>query len=444
MITNLTKGVPTKVLVTFTVPILLSSVFQQFYNMADSIIAGNFINDDALAAIGASYPITMIFIAIAIGSSIGCSVLISQYFGAKQFNKMKVAINTAFVSTVALGLILILIGAVSCKPILELLNTPQNIIDDSKIYLDVYIYGILFLMLYNTCTAVFTALGDSKTPLYFLIVSSIGNIALNLIFVIVFKMGIAGIAWATFVAQGIASLLALIVLIKKLKKIPTEDTKTTMFDFNMFKKISTIAVPSILQQSFISVGNVLIQSVINSYGSSVVAGFSSAMKINVFSIMCIAALANGLSSFTAQNIGAREVARVKKGFRSAVVIGAVLAVIFGVLNFVFGNEILSLFLTGEDKLAMQTGIDFLNIVSIFFPIIAVKLIIDGVLRGGGAMKAFLIATFTDLILRVALAYILSVPFGEIGIWASWPIGWSVAAVVSIIYYVKGVWNTKKL
>ncbi len=447
MITDLTKGAPAKVLVSFTLPILLSSIFQQFYNMADSIIAGNFISDAALSAIGASYPITMIYIAIALGASIGCSVLISQYFGAKRYNDMKSAINTSFVSTIVLGIILIIISVVFCKPVLELLNTPQDIIEDSKIYLDVYIYGILFLMLYNTCTAVFTALGDSKTPLYFLIASSIGNIMLNLTFVIVFEMGVAGIAWATFVAQGIASLLALMVLIKKLKKTNTDtqqSEKIALFDFTMFKKISLIAVPSILQQSFISVGNLLIQGVINGYGSSVIAGFSSGMKINVFSVMSISALANGLSSFTAQNIGAGKVQRVKKGFKAGVIIGLSLSVVFGVTNLLFGREILSVFLTGDDKLAMDTGLAFIYIVSMFFPVICIKLMIDGVLRGGGAMKAFMIATFTDLIIRVILAYVLSGQFGAIGIWASWPIGWTVAMVVSIVFYVKGVWNKKRI
>ena len=444
MINDMTKGNPTKVLLLFSAPIMLSSIFQQFYNMADSVIAGQFISENALASVGASFPVTMLFVAIALGFSIGCSVIVSQYFGAGRYKDMKTAINTAFVSAITLGVILILLGVFLCEPILYMLNTPENIITDSKTYLDVYIYGILFLMIYNTSTGVFTALGDSKTPLYFLVASSIGNIGLDLLFVIQFDMGVAGIAWATFIAQGIASILSFTVVRRKITKFSQDEHigKVPVYSNNMFKKIITIAVPSILQQSFISVGNLLIQGLINGYGSSVVAGYSSAMKISVFAVMAFSALSSGLSSFTAQNIGAGKIDRVKKGFKSGLIIGISVATIFTILFVLFGKEILSLFLDTNSEDAIKTGVSFLVIVALFYPIICVKLIIDAVLRGGGAMLAFMIATFTDLVLRVILAFALSPIFGEIGIWSSWPIGWTVASVISVIFYVKGVWENK--
>lgn len=200
---DLTSGKPRNVLWAFSIPMLISVMFQQIYNIADSMIAGKFAGEDALAAVGASYPITMIFMAIAMGSNVGCSVIISQLFGGRKFKEMKTAITTTFTASAVLSLVLTILGLVFCHPLMRLIQTPDNIFGDAALYLNIYIVGLAFLFLYNICTGIFNALGDSKTPLYFLIGSSIGNIILDLVFVINFKMGVAGVAWATFIAQGI-------------------------------------------------------------------------------------------------------------------------------------------------------------------------------------------------------------------------------------------------
>lgn len=442
MITDMTEGRPFKILWRFTIPMLVSVMFQQMYNIVDSIVAGKFVGVNALAAVGASYPITMIFMAVATGLNIGCSVVISLYFGAKEYEQMKSAVSTSLRTVLGISILLTALGLLSGRPLMILLKTPKDIFGDSELYLNIYICGLIFLFLYNICTGVFTALGDSRTPLYFLIASSVGNIILDLVFVICFHMGVSGVAWATFLAQGLSSVLACITLKKRLRSIECREYRH--FSTAMLKKIMKVAVPSILQQSFISVGNLFVQGLINSYGSAVVAGYSAGMKINTFAITSFTTLGNGVSSFTAQNIGARKMERAAKGFRCGMIMVLSVAIPVFLLFFLGGRPIVELFMSeGGDK-ATQTGVKFLRIVSPFYVVISLKLIADGVLRGAGAMKAFMTATFSDLILRVILAFLLSGIWKETGIWLSWPIGWVIGTALSVGFYLSGTWKKQHL
>ncbi|HBL06862.1 MAG TPA: MATE family efflux transporter, partial [Clostridium sp.] len=313
-ITDMTIGNPFKILWTFSLPMLLSSLFQQLYNIVDSIVAGKFIGVNALAAVGASYPITALFIAVAVGSSMGCSVVVAQIFGSKKYTTMKSAISTAIISLTSLSIILTILGSIFCKPLMRLLHTPENIFSDSALYLQIYISGIIFLFLYNTATAIFNGLGDSKTPLYLLIFSSIFNIILDLVFVITFKMGVSGVAWATFIAQGLSSILAIVCLIMRLRKIEVTE-KYPYFSSYILKRISRIAIPSIMQQSFISVGQICVQGLVNSYGAIVVAGYSAAFRVHTIALTSMSTMSSALSSFTAQNIGAKKISRVREGYK---------------------------------------------------------------------------------------------------------------------------------
>lgn len=439
MVKDLTVGKPDEVLWKFSIPMFISVIFQQMYNIADSVIAGKFAGEDALAAVGASYPITMIFMAIAVGSNIGCSVVISQLFGAKRYEKMKTAIYTTLISSVVLSAVLTILGLFGTDSLMRMIQTPENIFKDGALYLEIYIGGFLFLFLYNICTGIFQSLGDSRTPLYFLIGSSIGNVVLDTWFVAGFHWGVAGVAWATFLAQGIACVLAFFTLLLRLRNIKTEK-KAALFSLEMLGKVSRVAVPSILQQSFVSVGNIFIQSLINGYGSSVIAGYSAAVKLNTFTITSFTTLANGLSSFTAQNIGAGMTERVKEGFRAGVKMAMLVAVPFFVAFFFLGELMILMFMNEGGSMAMSTGVAFLGIVSPFYFVISLKLMADGVLRGAGDMGRFMIATFTDLVLRVVLAYVLSYWYGTTGIWISWPIGWTVAMVLSVGFYKMGRWQ----
>lgn len=443
MIKDLTVGEPRKILWQFALPLFVSVIFQQLYNIADSVIVGNFAvnGEDALAAVGASYPITMIFMAIALGCNVGCSVVISQLFGAKRYREMKTSIYTTLLSALVLSVVLTIFGELFSGTMLRMISTPDNIFPDADLYLRIYIGGFIFLFFYNVVNGVFTSLGDSKTPLYFLIGSSLSNIVLDYIFVAVFHWDVAGVAWATFICQGIACILAIFTLKKRLKTVECEG-KPELFSLPMLKKIAAFAIPSILQQSFISVGNIFIQNLINSFGSSVIAGYSAAIKINTFAVTCFSTLGNAVSSFTAQNVGAGYNDRVKQGLRAGLKMGFVIAVPFFVFCFFRSDLLIRLFMKEQSELALETGMLFLKIIAPFYFVVSMKLITDGLLRGSGAMKCFMIATFADLILRVALGYILAVPFGTTGIWMSWPIGWTIGTVLSLVYYARGVWKAK--
>lgn len=440
---DLTVGKPEMVLWKFCMPLFGSIIFQQLYNIADSFVAGKFIGENALAAVGESYGITMIFIAFAFGCNIGCSVIVSQLFGAKDYNRMKTAVYTTLIASAMLCIFLMLVGILSCSWLLHITNTPEEIFEDSKLYLDIYIWGFPFLLFYNVATGFFSALGDSKTPFIFLAISSTSNVAVDIWFVAVFHMGVAGVAWATFLCQGISCVLAVVVVFRRLSKIKTEG-KIQVFSNELFRKIAVIAIPSILQQSFISVGNIIIQGVINGFGSSVMAGYSAAVKLNNLVITSFTTLGNGISNYTAQNLGAGIPKRVKSGFKAGVKMVWIICIPIVALYLVASNGLIEAFMDEPSELVLLSGVQFLKIVSPFYFVISVKLVADGILRGAGMMNQFMIATFTDLVLRVVLAILLSMQFGYIGIWLSWPIGWGIATVLSVWFYRNGTWKEKEL
>ena len=436
---DLTVGRPETVLWKFCLPLFGSIIFQQLYNLADSFVAGKFVGENALAAVGNSYEITLIFIAFAFGCNIGCSVVVSQLFGAKKLSELKTAVYTTLIASGVVCLVLMVFGTAFCTDLLELIHTPQDILADSKLYLDIYIWGLPFVFYYNVATGIFSALGDSKTPFYFLAVSSLSNIAVDILFVTAFKMGVAGVAWATFLCQGVSCVLAVIVVFRRFRTIETTE-KPKLFSMPLLKKIAIVAIPSILQQSFISVGNIIIQSVINTFGASVIAGYSASVKLNNLVITSFTTLGNGISNYTAQNVGADKPLRVCQGFRAGLKLVWMLCVPLTVLYFLAGQYLLYLFLDNPTGTAMQVGIQFLRILSPFYFVVSAKLVSDGILRGAGQMRPFMIATFTDLILRVVLAKVLAIPFGPLGIWCAWPIGWSISAVMSVYFYEKGPWK----
>ncbi len=438
---DLTVGEPQKVLWQFCLPLFGSIIFQQLYNIADSLVAGKFVGENALAAVGNSYEITLIFIAFAFGCNIGCSVIVSQLFGAKQYSEMKTAVYTTLIAGAVLCAVLMAGGLALCRSLLELINTPAEILDDSMLYLNIYILGLPFLFFYNIATGIFSALGDSKTPFIFLTASSTSNIAVDILFVTAFKMGVAGVAWATFLCQGVSCILAILVVLRRLAGVKTE-RRAAIFSWRLLGKISVIAIPSILQQSFISVGNIIIQSVINSFGASVIAGYSASVKLNNLVITSFTTLGNGISNYTAQNIGAQKMERVKEGFRAGLKLVWILCLPLFLAYFFAGRYLVFLFMDNSTGPAIDTGIQFLRILSPFYFVVSAKLVADGILRGAGLMRNFMIATFTDLILRVALAIGLAKVFGSIGIWCAWPIGWTVAMCMSVWFYKRGPWNRK--
>lgn len=432
---DLTCGSPRTVLWRFCLPLFGSVIFQQLYNVADSLIAGKCIGENALAAVGNSYEITLIFIAFAMGCNIGCSVVVSQLFGAKNYRDMKSAVYTTIIACALLTGVLMLFGIFSADALLHLMNTPETIYADSKLYLDIYIWGLPFLMFYNLSTGIFSAMGDSRTPFIFLAISSTANILVDWMFVTMFDMGVAGVAWATFICQGVSCVLAVLFVLKRLNGIKTEG-EVPLFSTELLKKFAAIAVPSVLQQSSISIGNIIIQSAINDCGVGVTAGYAAAIKLNNLVITSFTTLGNGISNYTAQNIGAGLLPRVRKGHKAGIQMVWMICVPL-VLIYILGAKVLvNFFISEPSELALVSGTSFLYIIAPFYFLISVKLATDGILRGAGLMKAFVISTMVDLILRVVLVKILVIPFGYLGIWSAWPLGWIVGTSLSLLFYRK--------
>lgn len=433
---DLTQGDPKKVLWAFCLPMFGSIVFQQLYNIADSLIAGKFIGENALAAVGNSYNVTLLFIAFAFGCNIGCSVTVSQLFGARDYKTMKTSVYTALIASGVLCAVFMTVGLLSCDRLLLLMKTQGEIMADSSLYLKIYIWGFPFLLFYNIATGIFSALGDSKTPFLFLAASSTANIAVDILFVKGFSMGVAGVAWATFLCQGVSCVFSLVLVLKRLAGIKT-DGNVPIFSGQLLRKIAVVAVPSVLQQSFISVGNMMIQGCINGFGVSVAAGYSAAVKLNNLVITSFTTIGNGISNFAAQNLGARQEGRIRQGTHAGLKLVWCLCIPFCLAYIVFGKYLLLLFMDQSSAIALATGRMFLWILSPFYFVIAAKLVVDGVLRGISAMWQFMAATFTDLILRVVLAFVFSGTINSAaGIWAAWPVGWSIATALSVFFYLR--------
>ena len=325
MITDLTKEHPDKILWRFLLPLMISVIFQQFYNIADSMIAGKFAGESALGAVGASYPITIIYMAFAVGMNLGASVVISRLFGAEDKAGLRRAVSTAFISVLVLSVLLSVFGYFCSGAMMRWIHTPEDIMADGVLYLKIYVYGLSFLLFYNVCTGIFTALGDSKTPLYFLIGSSLGNIFLDYWFVAGLHWGVAGVAWATFIAQGISAVCSFLIFLRTLRRL--DGKAETWFSKAEFSSMSRIALPSILQQSTVSIGMMLVQSVVNGFGTQILAGFSAGMRIESLCVVPMSAIGNALSSYAAQNIGAEKHERIPLGYRAANIMVAITAVI---------------------------------------------------------------------------------------------------------------------
>jgi len=439
----LTQKKPLTALLIFSLPIILGNLFQQTYTMADSAIAGRFVGERALAAIGASYSLTNIFICIAIGGAIGSSVIISQYFGAKSFAKMKAAIYTSLLSFLIISILLSVVGLAFSRNIMIILNTPDDTLDMAVVYLNIYFYGLPFLFMYNVLSSIFNALGKSKIPLAFLIFSSLFNIILDWISVTTFQMGIAGVAWATLIAQGISALLSFLVLSVQLKTIGGNINSNAIFARNELLPMSKIAFPSILQQSTVSIGMMLVQSVVNGFGSEILAGFSAAMRIETMCVVPMAGIGNAISSYTAQNIGAGKKDRVIKGYHAANIMIIICAAIICFILEIFHKPIIEMFLGNTATTsALATGNNYLLFMGWCFCLIGFKMAVDGLLRGAGDMKMFTIANLVNLIIRVALAMALAPHLGIAVVWYAVPIGWFANWAISFVQYRTGKWQSK--
>lgn len=424
---------PLKGLLLFFIPIALGNVFQQLYNLVDASILGVFVSEEALAAAAASLSFTGIFLFIANGFGIGAGVIIGRYFGAENFKRMKIVIYTTLIFCLLLSLILGILGFSISRLVMILLKTPENILDQTCLYLHIYFLGMPFVFLYNSISAMFNALGKSKYPLFFLIFSSLLNIALDLIFVTVFHFGIAGVAYATVISQGVASVFSGLVFFYQLKAFKIG--KTSYFDFSELNKILGIALPSIFQQATISIGLMLIQSTINSFGSQALAGYSVGVRIEALGTAVVVANGASLSTFVAQNIGAEKIERIKKGYISANIIVIAFSLLFCLAVMLFKEEIIRICLGSNfSQRAHDIALEVLVYMSRVLCIMGFKHTADGVMRGLGHMKMFTIGNFINMVIRVLFSKLMAPVIGMQAVWISNPIGWSASLILCYLAY----------
>ncbi len=441
---NLITQPPARSLFFFALPMIIGNLFQQFYNMADSIIVGNLVGEDALAAVGASYSFTTVFIMIAIGGGIGASVLTSQYLGAGHYREMKSSVYTFLIAFAVFSTLLAVLGFAVNPTVLRLLKTPDNILSDAVSYLQIYFVGLPFMFMYNILSANFNALGRSRIPLFLLIFSSILNIVLDLWMVGSLKMGVAGAAVATVIAQGIAAVISLVILMRLLSTYAVEG-KVQRFRSDMFVTGVKVAIPSIVQQSIVSIGMLLTQSAVNRFGSSALAGYSAGTRLESLCIVPMIATGNAMSTFTAQNLGAGRPERVRQGYRAAygIIIG------FGVLliavSQLFYAPILSAFVEqGESAVAFETGTAYFRFIGFFFSFLGFKAITDGILRGAGDIQVYMLANLINLAIRVVVAQLCSPIWGIELIWYAVPMGWAANYLISYLWYRTGNWKRRNL
>ncbi|QEA58202.1 MATE family efflux transporter [Leuconostoc koreense] len=435
----LIKRNPSRALLVFSIPIILGGLFQQAYTMVDSALVGQFVGEKALAAIGSSFALTTVFICIAMGGGVGASVIVSKHFGSKNYVKMKETVWTSLISFLILSIVLSIFGIIFGEQILLLLNTPSDVLNMALLFLRIYFVGLPFLFMYNIIASIFNSLGKSKIPLYFLIFSSIVNVILDLIFIIQFNLGVQGAAWATLIAQGLSAILSFFYLVKQLQNFNTEYYH--FFDTHTLKKISNIALPSIFQQSTVSIGMLLLQSVVNGFGSEVLAGYTAAMRIESLLIVPMASLGTSISSFVAQNIGANDYKRVLAGFKSAAMIIIICALLCFLIIDIFDEKLILIFLGSKGtQTAVSTGYKCLNFMMYFYVFFGFKNITDGLLRGAGDMKIFTIANIINLFIRVFGAVTFAPIYGVAVVWFAVPVGWFVNWVLSYVRYKSGNWQ----
>lgn len=416
-------------------PLFFSALVQQFYIVADSIVAGRYIGEAALSAIGNTYQITLVYQAILFGCVSGSAVVLSRLFGAGDGGAVRTAARTALLATGALCLVLSATGAAVAPALLRLMRTPADAMADAMRYLQIYTLGLIVQFTYQLLLGMFAALGDAKTPLVFLLVSSILNILLDVLFVKIFGWGVRGIAWATVLAQGVCGVATLYRLQRRLRLLPRTDAPQTepVFSLPILRQMLRIALPVTAQQLVVSIGGLGIQSMVNGFGLSVSAGYAAAIKINNLAISALMAFDKGMASYAAQNAGAGRLTRIRDGihvgWKLSVVFGACLAV--GYLAFQGG--LMRQFLEAGAQAALSTGEQFIRIVVPFYLVVAAKIACDGVLRGLGAMRQLLTATIADLAIRVCFAFLLSRFLGPIGLWLAWPLGWLTGTTLSAVF-----------
>ncbi len=439
---DLTSGSEQNAIFRFALPMLIGNLFQQFYNIVDSIIVGNFINKQALAAVGASFPVIFTLISFVIGIGSGATIVISQYFGGKDYDKVVRAIDTTFIFMFFVSIIVTALGLMLGEQIFSLLQLPEELLPQAMTYFTIYIGGSFVFFGFQTTSSILRGLGDSKTPLYFLMIATVFNVLFDLLFILVFNMGIAGAALATVISQGGAFITAIIYL-NRTHELIQFSFKGLVFDKEIFKKSLRIGLPTSFQQSFIAIGMTALMGIVNQFGTNVIAAYSVGMRLNSLATLPAMNFGSALSMFVGQNLGAGKIERVRKGYLSTLFMSAAISVLVTLLVVFFGRNLMGLFT--QDEIVISIGAEYLLIVGSFYIVFSIMFSTMGVLRGAGATIITMISSLLSLwAVRLPIAWWLSAEMGYEGIWWANPIGWAAGLAIVLSYYLSGRWKTKGL
>ena len=439
---DLTVGNEGKLILSFTVPMLIGNVFQQLYNVVDSVIVGRYLGNEALAAVGASFPLIFTLIALIIGVSIGVTVVISQFYGAKNLEQVRKSIETMYIFLFITSIVITVIGIFTSEYIFRLIDLPEDIIPQAVTFFNLYAGGFIFFFGFQGTTAILRGLGDSKTPLYFLVISVLVNIVLDIVFIVKFGWGIESVAIATVISQA-GAFITLIWYLHLTHPLLRFNFFSMRFDTAIFKKSIQIGIPTGLQQTFVALGMLALYKVVNMFGTTIIAAYSVALRIDSFASLPAMNFSAALSSFVGQNIGANKQDRVKAGLVATLKMTALISVSVTIITWLFSRQIMMMFTT--DAAVVDAGIHYLLIVSTFYILFSTMFVYHGVLRGAGdTVIPMFITLFALWVIRIPISYMLSNWYGPIGIWWGIPFAWAIGASFSYLYYKSGKWRTKSV
>jgi putative MATE family efflux protein len=439
---DLTQGKASKLILNFAAPMLVGNIFQQLYNVIDSWFVGNYIGKEALAAVGASFPIIFALISFVIGIANGFTIIISQFFGAKDNKKVRITVETMYIFLFFAAIIVTISGIFLSEAVFRLTDLPEEILPQATLYLNVYLAGIVLFFGFNGTSAILRGLGDSMTPLYFLAISSVMNILFDYLFIVIFNWGISGAAIATILAQGGAFITAILYLNNR-NKLISITTWRMRFDREIFKTSLRIGLPTGFQQTFVALGMIALFAIVNQYGTDTVAAYSLAMRIDSLASMPAMNFAAALTTYVGQNIGAGKISRIRSGLIATFIMSNIVAIVITVLIIIFRNELMAFFT--DEQNVVEIGARYLVIVASFYMVFTAMFTFGGVMRGAGdTLIPMFITLFALWGVRIPVAWYLSDKIGVDGIWWAVPIGWAIGLILSISYYLTGRWKTKSI
>ena len=436
---DLSQGNEARLIVSFSIPLLIGNIFQQLYSTVDAMAVGIRIGKEALAAVGVSGPILFLMISVIMGITMGGGVVLSQYYGAKDFKRLRAAMHSTYFFLLLASVAVTIIGVAFSGPILALIGTPKEYLEPAKTFLTITFLGMFFVFGYNAISAVLRSLGDSRTPLYFLILASVLNIGLVILFVFGLNWGIAGSAWATVIAQGVAFVISLIYVQRSGNKVLRISLRELRWHKEEMGKVLAMSLPTTLQMGLVALSFVALNAMVKGFGTNVMAGFTAAGRLDAFAILPAMNLSMAMTTFVGQNIGAGRMDRVARGLRATLLLSGVLSVAISLTFLVFPHQLIGLF--ENDPEVLRNGAEYLRIVSPFYILFSGMFVFTGLLRGAGAATFSMVATIVAVwAARVPASWVLSQFFGPQGIWWGIPIGWTFGLCMVVAYWASGRWK----